>query len=151
MNVNHPNWTGKAHRSRDEAFGTSGLYLTPKQVEKYGRENPLHWFLGVCLLILLVALCFLPFNAKASEIEELGGIDYAQRSLDKIIVVSPNRTFSVPAPRGSGTTYVHIQVERQGHSHIDYGPGYRNDDCAASGTYCGRIDDWVKKQNQHPH
>ncbi|WNO48474.1 hypothetical protein [Achromobacter phage SE2] len=139
INLNHPNWSGKSYRSSDEAFGTSNLYLTPKQVNKFSRENPLTWFLGVLLLILLVALCFLPINAKASEIEEIGGIDYVQRSLDKVIVVTPTKTFSLPAPRGSGQTYVHISVERVKDRKLDYGPGYRNDACAQSGTYCGNL------------
>lgn len=139
INLTHPNWSGKSHRSRDEAFGTSGLYLTPKQVRKYHRENPIHWFIGILLLIAFVMLCFLPINAKASEIEQVGGIDYVQRSLDKVIVVTPRTTFSLPAPRGSGQTYIHVSVERVKGRKLDYGPGYRNDACAQSGTYCGNI------------
>lgn len=138
-NLSHPNWSGRSYRSSDEAFGTSNLYLTPKQVRQYSKENPLHWLLGVILLIMLVVLCFLPFNAKATEIEELGGIDYVQRSLDRVIVVSPRATFSLPAPRGSGQTYVHVSVERVKDRKLDYGPGYRNDACAQSGTYCGNL------------
>lgn len=75
QNLHHPNWSGKNHRTRDEAFG--GRYHSARpRGEHWGW-----WVVGVCLLSLLF------FLALAAPDTQAQTINYVERSLNKTIVV----------------------------------------------------------------
>lgn len=78
---NHPNWTGKSHRSSQEAFG--GF-----QYHERSQRLSTGWggvILGV-LLILVALAGFIPRESRALT------TDYARRSLNKTIVVDKGST-----------------------------------------------------------
>lgn len=54
MKLGHSNWTGKSPRSMNEAFGPSYEYMKKAEPEK---DSACWWVVGVCLLIVLIALC----------------------------------------------------------------------------------------------
>lgn len=56
--------------------------------------------LGSALIGTILALVW---NTPSHASER---VDWVQRSLDKTIIVEHNRTYTVPAPQGSGTTVV---------------------------------------------
>lgn len=78
MNLKHPNWTGKAYRTRDEAFGPARVYMCKEEIQ---NNNPAYWVIGIVLLIVLAVLAFAPIDAKA-QTTQYGTIDYIQRSVD---------------------------------------------------------------------
>lgn len=88
---NHPNWTGKAHRTSEEAF---------KGFKFQGSfEGPSRGWGGVVIgiLLVLVALAgFIPRTGQAAP------IDYAERSLNKTIIVEKGST-STRYESGGGT------------------------------------------------
>lgn len=87
-NLLHPNWSGKSHRSREEAYG--GKYYSASPPDNHWGW----WVVGLCLLVVLVVLALAPLDAKAQT------INYVERSLNKTIVVEKNRTYSIPNDNG---------------------------------------------------
>lgn len=92
-NLHHPNWSGKSHRSREEAFG--GAYYSKESLPREDTDNHWSWWLiGLVLLAALVVLAFAPLDARAQV------VNYVERSLNKTIVVEKNRTYSIPNANG---------------------------------------------------
>lgn len=94
-NLHHPNWSGKSHRSREEAFG--GAYYSKESLPREATDNDNHWgwwLIGLALLAALVVLALAPLDARAQV------VNYVERSLNKTIVVEKNRTYSVPNGNG---------------------------------------------------
>lgn len=86
-------------------------------------------------LTFILAAIFLAASAQA----QTGPKDWVAESLNKTIVVTPTKTYTV---RGSGTTVINERGMRNdprplrsGEVRRDYGPGYRNDEAAQSGLY----------------
>ena len=93
QNLHHPNWSGKSHRSREEAFG--GVYYSKESLPREDSGNHWSWWLiGLLLLAVLVVLAFAPLDARAQT------INYVERSLNKTIIVEKNRTYSIPNDNG---------------------------------------------------
>lgn len=95
QNLHHPNWSGKSHRSREEAFG--GAYYSKENLPRETTDKDNHWsrwLIGLLLLAVLVVLAFAPLDARAQA------INYVERSLNKTIVVEKNRTYSIPNDNG---------------------------------------------------
>lgn len=77
MNLNHPNWSGKAYRTAREAFKED--FHQPEY-----REPRFGW-IGILLSVLLILVAlggFIPRNAHARQ-----PVDYADRASNKTIVV----------------------------------------------------------------
>ena len=52
-NLNHPNWSGKPHRSREEAYGPTYWYYDLKETRK---ESNWWWVLAAICFVALMSL-----------------------------------------------------------------------------------------------
>lgn len=100
-------------------------------------------------LAFILAAIFLAASAQA----QTGPKDWVADSLNKTIVVTKDRTYTI---RGSGTTVINERGMRndprplrRGEVRWDYGPGYRNDEAAQSGCYCSNPGK-INAQNLRP-
>ena len=102
------------------------------------------WVIYLAITLVLI------FTFGKAEAQGLGQPrNWVDESLNKTIVVTPTRTYTL---KQSGTTVIQDrgirdhQGKRPGSDVIrDYGPSYRNDEAAQSGCYCSN----TRKFNPH--